>query len=438
MKSNQAPLIACEECGLIVRVAPLEPGQKASCPRCEHSLTTLHPHPVQGPIAIAIAALIALVASLSFPFMSFSVKGLKQEIFLMNAASMLSEFHNTLLALLLLLTILVLPGIYLVTIIYTHWQIRSGKAHHIPAAIRYWVMRVLTVKPWLMVDVFLIGVLVSLVKIASLAEISMGLSFWAYCVYSVLVVKAVAMVDRAWLWNQLMPMPQTMEINAGEDHRHHISCHHCTYINAGVEGAHCVRCGMTLHGYHPQRSLQQATALLIASAICYIPANLYPMMYTLSLGKTTGSTIMGGVALLWQLKSYPIAAIIFIASVLIPLAKMIALAWLFWQARKDASESTRSAIQNLKLYRLTEFIGRWSMIDIFVVAILVSLVQLQKLMAIYPGPAALSFAAVVILTMLSAMVFDPRIFWNQNNIVSYGNSDLPVSDKPKGIKNASQ
>ena len=122
---------------------------------------------------------------------------------------------------------------------------------------------------------------------------------------------------------------------------------------------------------------------------------------------------MEGVVLLWQLKSYPIAAVIFIASIVIPLAKVFALIWLYIHAKKGVLSDEKKAIRNLKLYRMTEFIGRWSMIDIFVVAILVALVQLQNLMAIYPGPAALSFACVVLLTMLSAMTFDPRVFWQK-------------------------
>lgn len=106
--------------------------------------------------------------------------------------------------------------------------------------------------------------------------------------------------------------------------------------------------------------------------------------------------------------SYPIALVIFIASIFIPIAKMLALAWLYRQASLSKEIDRKEYLKTLKIYRVTELIGRWSMIDIFVVAILVALVQLKNIMTILPGPAALSFAAVVILTMLSAMVFDPR------------------------------
>ncbi|GAK82540.1 paraquat-inducible protein A [Vibrio ponticus] len=174
----------------------------------------------------------------------------------------------------------------------------------------------------------------------------------------------------------------------------------------------CVRCGSALHPFDRVASLQKSWAYLLAAIIFYFPANLYPIMYTTSLGNETPSTIMGGVVLLWQLGSYPIALVIFIASVFIPMAKMFALAWIYWNANRPKSYVFTQAIKRQKLYRLTEFIGRWSMIDIFVVAILVALVQLQNLMAITPGPASLSFAAVVILTMLSAISFDSRCIWS--------------------------
>ena len=156
----------------------------------------------------------------------------------------------------------------------------------------------------------------------------------------------------------------------------------------------------------------------MAASILYIPANLYPMMYTTSVGQTESSTILSGVALLWHLKSYPVAMVIFFASIIIPLSKIIILIYLYRHTRKDSQSDITAARKNITLYRITEFIGRWSMIDIFVVALLAALVQLHQLMSIEPGPAALSFAAVVILTMLSALTFDSRCLWQQDSAIT--------------------
>ncbi|ANQ22035.1 paraquat-inducible protein A [Vibrio natriegens] len=420
---NSSQLIACEECGLVVRIPEIEQGQKAQCPRCSHSLTKVNAKPYQSVIAISSASLIMLVLSVSFPFMSFSVQGLSQEITLLHAAKMLAEFKNVLLGVLLLATVVVLPTIYVGLILFLHLEALKTLKQS-PSKKQQRMTKVLCrilfkVEPWLMVDVFLIGVLVSLIKIASLADIGMGTSFWAFCVYTVLVVKCISMVDRSWLWGHFIPAVEVPGVAEGDTHHNHnhIGCHTCHQINR-IEDKACIRCKSPLHRYNPTDNLQKAWALLFASIVFYIPANLYPMMYTVSLGHSEGSTIMEGVILLWHLGSYPIAMVIFFASVFIPMAKMFALAWLYIQAQKARYLPPEESISRLKIYRLTEFIGRWSMIDIFVVAILVALVQLQNLMAIYPGPAALSFAAVVIFTMLSAMIFDSRLLWQspQNDV----------------------
>ncbi|MGF1734028.1 PqiA/YebS family transporter subunit [Photobacterium satsumensis] len=416
-------LVGCEECGLVVALPELKDDEKSVCPRCHHTLVKRVAQPFQRPLSYGLASLVMLIASISFPFMSFSVQGISQEITLMHSAEMLSVFQNSLLALLLLLTVLVLPALYLLSLLYLYFRAGQRLKRSDKKPIAMWEKRLcrlmIRIEPWLMVDVFLIGVLVSLIKIASLADIGLGMSFWAFCLYTMLVVKCVSMADRTWLWLQFLPLKPQGGVKAGDCHNsfNHISCHVCSQLNPLTEEKHarCIRCHGSLHPYDPQRMLQRSWALLIASAIFFIPANLYPMMYTVSLGKAEGSTILGGVVLLWQLKSYPIAAVIFIASVVIPLAKIIALTWLYIMAGKGGSSDEKKAVQKLKVYRITELIGRWSMIDIFVVAILVALVQLQNLMAIYPGPAALSFACVVLLTMISAMTFDPRVFWPKDS-----------------------
>ena len=418
--------ISCEECGLVVAIPALQDNQKAHCPRCEHLLTKKIAKPYQTATAYASACLMMLILSISFPFMSFSVQGLTQEINLLQAAQMLGEYQNTLLGLLLFATVLVLPFIYISLMLYLYYKAVSNKGRP-KRYVTHCCKILFVIEPWLMVDVFLLGVLVSLVKIASLAEISLGYSFFTFCIYAVLVVKCVSLVDKIWLWEQLIPAKPLQHNYEGDTHlsQTHLSCHTCHQITPDNQTAQqaCLRCGSPLHHFDMEANLQKVWALLVTAIIFYFPANLYPIMYTVSLGSSSPSTIMEGVILLWQLGSYPVAAIIFIASVFIPLIKILALAWLFISAKMLNNLPEHDAFKKIKIYRITEFIGRWSMIDIFVVAILVALVQLQKLMSIYPGPAALSFAAVVIFTMLSAMRFDSRMLWRNTPKVSTNNSD---------------
>ena len=433
---QQSMMIACEECGLVVDIPNLNEGEKATCPRCGHTLIKAVSLPFQRPVAYGIACLIMLTLSLSFPFLSFTVNGMGHQITLLNAVETLQHFENSVLAVLLMTTVIVFPAAYIVLVLYLYYcahKVKNiGHVIHARSWLKFLCRVLFKIQPWLMVDVFLIGVLVSLVKISALAHIGLGNSFWAFCIYSVLVVKCVSLVDRTWLWDQFFAMVPVAGVHDGDTHmdNNHVGCHVCNQINPmpTTHHARCLRCDSRLHIFNVNHSLQYAWAYLFASIVLYIPANLYPMMYTVSLGQTEGSTILGGAILLWKMGSWPIALVIFIASVFIPMAKMFTLAGLYFSARKQASSSTHIAIKRLKLYRLAEFIGRWSMVDIFVVAILVALVQLQNVMAISPGPAALCFATVVIFTMLSAMSFDPRVFWIPKDKSYQQDSELDATE----------
>lgn len=138
IQPNSRQLIACEECGLVVRIPDIQQGQKAQCPRCEHSLTKVNAKPYQSVVAVSIASLIMLVLSISFPFMSFSVQGLTQEITLMHAAKMLAEFHNVLLGVLLLATVVVLPAIYVGLILFLHLEALKSTKHPLSKRKRAW------------------------------------------------------------------------------------------------------------------------------------------------------------------------------------------------------------------------------------------------------------------------------------------------------------
>jgi len=186
------------------------------------------------------------------------------------------------------------------------------------------------------------------------------------------------------------------------------SCHTCGRLSQ-ITAERCPRCETPLHLRKPD-SLARTWALLIASILFYIPAMSLPVMRVSGLGGGEDSTILSGVVTFWEMKSYPVAIIIFTASVLIPILKILALGWLCLAAGGHLGGSSRALATT---YHVTELVGRWSMVDVFVVAILACLVRLGSLMTITPGPAALSFAAVVILTMFSAMSFDPRLLWDQ-------------------------
>ncbi|WP_068109633.1 paraquat-inducible protein A [Tropicimonas marinistellae] len=186
-----------------------------------------------------------------------------------------------------------------------------------------------------------------------------------------------------------------------------VACTHCTRVwPRGTE--RCARCGGRLTS-RDHMSLSRVWAWWCVGLICYIPANLFPMLNTTFMGKTSGDTIVGGAITLALHGAIPVALVILIASVAIPMGKFAAVGYL---ALSVQNRWHGSHLRRTQLYELVEFIGRWSMIDVFVVAVLSALVQLSVVVSINPGPAALNFALSVIFTMLSARSFDSRLIWD--------------------------
>jgi len=198
-----------------------------------------------------------------------------------------------------------------------------------------------------------------------------------------------------------------------ENARELTGCPLCGQVQTRAR-SRCQSCGQRLH---PQRTpnLQYCWSLLLTGLIFYVPANLLPIMRTTQLGGTDYNTIASGVVVLWEHGSYLIAGIIFVASLLIPLAKFVVVSALALSQQREGLLSPRNAT---RLYRLTEFVGRWSMVDVFVVGFLAALIQMGNLMSIHPGPAALAFAAMVVATMLAANSLDPRVFWERGGALN--------------------
>jgi paraquat-inducible protein A len=344
----------------------------------------------------------------AFTFMSFSAKGVGQEMTFLQSITTLVDEGYLFLGAVLSLTLIGLPLVYMGSIMLVLWRIDKDLHSN---ALRSLGRLLSRIKPWLMVDVFLVGVLISLVKLMGMADIKMGLSFWAFVGYTLLLIKMISSLDQMWLWQRLFGPTEPREIDpdagAGALESGLVGCHICGALSEASNHS-CARCGGHLHARKPG-GLNRTWALLFTSAILYVPANLYPIMNTVFLGDDSPSTILGGVVLLWAMGSYPIAAVIFFASVVVPLVKILALFWLCYMVQRGHATSP---LGKLKLYRMTEFVGRWSMIDVFVVAILAGLIRLDNLMTIYPGPAAVAFAGVVLITMVAAMSFDSRLIWD--------------------------
>jgi paraquat-inducible protein A len=190
-----------------------------------------------------------------------------------------------------------------------------------------------------------------------------------------------------------------------------LNCESCGLLSRPAPGAHvgdCPRCGEGLHARKPD-SLQRTWAFLIAAAVCYVPANLLPVLTTTTAAGPESDTILQGVVLLWSPTGWPLSLIVLIASIMIPSAKIVTLGYLLITVQRGSISNNQ---QRMRLYRLVDLVGRWSMVDVFVDAFTAALVQLQPLMSVAPAPGLFFFAAVVVLTMLAVESFDPRLIWD--------------------------
>ena len=396
----------CPQCDLMVKLPDVPQGSRASCPRCHSVLTANWPEPRKRPTGYALAALFMLLLANLFPFITMKVAGLSSQISLLEIPKvMVSEDYSSL-ATLFLAFVQAIPALCMLIIILLVNRIPM------PISLRLGLARILfQLRSWGMAEIFMAGVLVSFVKLMAYGDIGLETSFWPWCLFCLLQLRAFQCVDRRWLWQQIAPMPplpHAPEKGVSGLEQGMRSCPCCTAILA-ADHPDCPRCGV-IAAPRRKHSLQWTLALLFTSLIIYIPANLLPIMVTETLGTPYPSNIMAGVILLWSDGSYPVALVIFIASIMVPSLKMLAIGWLCWNA---SGRGQRDSERMHLIYEIVEFVGRWSMIDVFVIAVLSALVRMGQLMNVYPATGALLFALVVILTMIAAMTFDPRLTWDR-------------------------
>lgn len=411
MTADRQPLIECEHCASIYRRHQLEPGETANCARCgavlwRHSGLTL-----SNWLALAITALIVFGVANAYPVASMSVQGMVQQASLLDSISITWRQGHWLVSIMTGLAGFALPLLQLIVLLWVLGPLSRGRE---PADFHA-AMRLLGVlRPWCMVPVFLLGVLVAVVKLAGMAAVAPGIGLAAFGVLTVLLTILGRLSPHVlWRYAESVGVVPVHVPEAGPDVVL-TGCHVCGQVQALPRDAdpeahhHCVRCDAVVH-YRKPDHVARTWALLLAAVVFYIPANVLPVMKVNSLLGDSAHTILGGVVELWQMGSWDIALIVFIASVAVPLTKLLALILLLlteqWRSTTNLGARTR-------LYQMVEFIGQWSMLDVFVVILLAALADFQGLMEISAGAGAAAFGVVVILTMLAAMSFDLRRSWD--------------------------
>ena len=409
-REDDAPpsrVMECHECGLRHVVPRLPDGTAARSVRCGATLHRFRASSLDHAFAYACAGLVFFLMANFLPFISLEISGRVQAASLVTGIFVLYGQGRWELAAVVALTMFVAPALRLGTLFLVLGGLRLTRPPRwLPQLYRWAVL----LGPWAMIEVYMLGVFVAYVKLLDLATVVVGPGLYSVGALMLAIIAAGTALDTETVWQEferrgLIPPPPPVD-----PQRPACLCHACGLVSNLPAGGHggCPRCGAALHRRRPD-SLTRTWALVITAIILYIPANVFPVMTVISLGSGAPDTIISGVIELADAGMWPLAALVFFASITVPVLKLIGLILLLVSTQRGA---TRRLRDRTVLYRVVEAVGRWSMIDIFMISILVALVQLGELATIEPGIGAVSFAAVVIITMVAAMSFDPRLMWD--------------------------
>jgi paraquat-inducible protein A len=400
MSSNTLRLAGCRDCGTLQRVPAMTGCNVLSCAVCDATLERKTGRSVTAALACSSAALVLLIPANLLPFLTTSIIGVsRQSVVASSATAMFSQGYPEL-GIAVALLVVLLPLIRLSLLTAVLGALRLGHSSRWLGRGFRWAN---TLQIWAMADVFLLGFVIAYARLHATIAVQLGVGALCFVAAALLSLLARATLDTGAVWRAIAP---DREVPAGTPV---LTCQDCELLlPASRAGSHCPRCAARLHVRKPN-ALVRASALTLAAAILYVPANLYPMA-TLPIGFTSVKyTVLQGVVDLSQAKLFGLAMVVFLASFAIPLLKIAALAWCI------ASVLLRSRahlVAKTRLYLVVEEIGRWSMVDPFVIACFVPVTQYNALIHGSAEPAAPVFAAVVILTTLAARCFDPRLLWD--------------------------
>jgi len=405
--SIKAPaLIECHECGLFLRAKALPERSTAKCPRCGAGLYRRTSRGIDHAIALSVAGLVLFAIANIFPFMTFKLEGREQVSTLITGVLEFLDQGLWPLALLVFAVTIFIPLAKMLGTLAVLIPVRYGlRVRGLGRLFRI----VEIMHPWAMMEVFMLGVLVAYVKLTDLAILDLGPALIAFAALIFVLAAAESSIEPREIWTALGD--QGLRKMPDRHKRHHLAgCHACGLVLdlSGQAHAACPRCGSHMH-HRKRDSLNRTWALVITAFILYIPANLFPVMTVISFGRGQPDTILSGVKELIHAGMWPLALLVFFASITVPMLKLWGLVFLMISVQCKSSWRLRD---RAVLFRIIESVGRWSMIDIFMISILIALVKLEAIATIEPGIGATSFAGVVIITMIASMMFDPRLMWD--------------------------
>jgi paraquat-inducible protein A len=408
----QPRLRECRDCGQFQIVPPLPPAASAHCLRCDAVLRRTHRDPLWTQFALNLTALLLLLIAVPSVLMLVSTAGQVHVADMFSGPIGLDRQGMWELAAVVLFTTVAAPALKVGCMLYVLIGLRLP---HPPRHIRTVFALVQRLRPWSMIEVYLLSVFVAYVKLRAIVFIQIGVALYALGALLLTMIAADFMRDAQFVWEEMerrgIPRDKVdhaaVAATAAQDGV--IGCDTCGLVCRSVdERARCPRCGSRLRHRKPN-SVARTWALGVAAALLYVPANVYPVLTLVRFGAGQPSTILGGARELLDAGQWPLAALVFFASIMVPMLKLVGLTILLASIHARRNDHLRD---RTVLYRIIDSIGRWSMIDIFMESILVALVQFGALVTINPGFGAIAFAGVVVLTMFAARSFDPRVMWD--------------------------
>jgi paraquat-inducible protein A len=404
VEKGGSSLVDCHDCGLRQRMGVLPRRAVARCSRCGAALR-VHTS-LDACLALALTGLVLLMLASSMPFMSLQRAGYTAQAHFESGALTLGNDGLWPLEVLILLLTVVFPAVKLGGTAYVllGLKLRRPPRYLVPAL--RWLDQL---HPWSMVEVYMLGFFVAYVRLKDSATIQLSTAVYALAALMLVMAAMDAFVDFDDIW-EAVERRGLVKVPPPTPGLPLVRCTTCNLL-ASWHGrpAPCPRCGARIYP-RKRGSFTRCWALVAAAAILYLPANLFPIMTVKSFGSGEPDTILSGVRHLIRANELPLALLVLFASILVPVLKITGLSLLLLTSQRRSRWRLRD---RTRLYRVIDVIGRWSMIDIFMLSILVTMVRFGFIATVEPDAGAVAFAAVVVLTMFASMAFDPRLMWDR-------------------------
>ena len=424
---HKPEVAACPGCDLLVLVPEIPSGRYLSCSRCGSVIAKTFPDSLNKVLIFSLTGLILYLPAILLPLLTLSSIGFKEKGNVIQTSIHLFQSNYYFVSLMVLGTAVIFPFLKLFLPFYISLCLKLNKC---PRFLKPCLKTLKHIDEWGMVEVYLLGILITLIKMGDVASITYNSGFFCFSGLVIITMATMVSLDYNLFWHRLSGFT-TDDLTASSDSvatelkkdpeivqtamdAGLARCHDCSLLVRHPPGDDhgetiCPRCGSSVHARTPG-SISKTWALVVTSLILFIPANTLPIMQVNFLGVPDRSTIMDGIIYFFEDGAYGIGLIIFAASILVPLFKMVGLTINLITVRSGKKHFLK---QKTKMFRFIEFIGRWSMLDIFVIALLTVLVDFGFFTSIHTAPAATYFCIVVVCTMIAATIFDPRIMWDK-------------------------